>query len=62
MTVAKPSQERKRKAGRPAMSEMTKDIIVKLYNEDYAIADICDACKISETTLYRILKERREVK
>ena len=35
MTVAKPSQSRKRKAGRPA---------------------------ISETTLYRVLKERRDVK
>lgn len=58
MTVKKP-QKRNVKNGRPKTSKVTEDLIVRLYNEDYPVADICTACKISRSTVYRVLRERR---
>ena len=46
--------------GRPRIKDATKDLVVKLYNEDYPIAKIAEACSISEGSVFRILKERRQ--
>lgn len=59
MTV-KSATERSVKNGRPKTSVVTENLVVKLYNEDYPVADICTACKISRSTVYRILRERRQ--
>ena len=58
MTV-KDSKQRNVKNGRPKTSRVTEDLVVRLYNEDYPVADICEACKISRSTVYRVLRERR---
>lgn len=56
----KTAKERNVRNGRPKTSMVTADLVVKLYNEDYPVADICEACKISRSTVYRILRERRQ--
>lgn len=53
---AKPSSERKT---RTMMTEEKKDEVVRLYNEDVKIEDICKRLHISLSTLYRVLRERR---
>lgn len=53
---AKPSSERKT---RTKMTEEKKDEVVRLYNEDVKIEDICKRLHISLSTLYRVLRERR---
>lgn len=58
MTVKSPTERRVRN-GRPKTSKVVEDLVIKLYNDDYRVADICEACKISRSTLYRILRERR---
>ena len=58
MTV-KTVSERHVKGGRPKTSLVTENLVVKLYNEDYPVAEICKACRISRSTVYRILRERR---
>lgn len=59
MENVKDASKRKVSTGRPKTSRVTEDLVVKLYNEDYRVDDICEACKISRSTLYRILRERR---
>jgi AraC-like DNA-binding protein len=59
MVQVKGTTERRVANGRPKTSQATADIIVKLYNEDYRIDDICEACKVSRSTVYRIIRERR---
>lgn len=51
---------RKRKpTGRPPINEATKDLIVRLYNEDtMTCKQIAEACNISERSVYRIIRER----
>ena len=54
---AKPRSERKTK--RPPMTEAQKDKIVEMYNRDFRIADIANQQGISQSTVYRVLRERR---
>lgn len=51
---------RKRKpTGRPPINEMSKDLVVRLYNEDtMTVKQIAEACNISERSVYRIINER----
>lgn len=51
---------RKRKpTGRPAINDTSKDLVVRLYNEDtMTCKQIAEACNISERSVYRIIKER----
>lgn len=59
MEQVKTATERRVASGRPKTSKVTADLIVRLYNEDYRIDDICEACKVSRSTVYRIIRERR---
>lgn len=50
----------KGKGGRPPIREETKDIVVKLYNEDrLSCMQIARACNISKSSVFRIIAERR---
>lgn len=51
---------RKRKpTGRPSINDTSKDLVVRLYNEDtMTCKQIAEACNISERSVYRIIKER----
>lgn len=53
---------RKRKpTGRPPISEETKDLVVRLYNEDtMTCVQIAKACNISKASVFRIVNERRQ--
>lgn len=52
--------ERKSRSGRPPLSQETKDLVVRLYNEDkMTCKEIAKACQISEASLHRIIRERR---
>lgn len=52
--------KRKRKpTGRPPINGNTKDLVVRLYNEDtMTCKQIAEACNISERSVYRIINER----
>ena len=52
---------RKRKpTGRPPINEETKDLVVRLYNEDtMTCVQIAKACNISKASVFRIMNERR---
>ena len=52
---AKPRVERKT---RKTVTEDMKDEIVRRYNADEKIDDICKAVDISLSTLYRVIRER----
>mgnify|MGYP002707028565 CR=1 FL=1 len=53
---------RKRKpTGRPPINPETKDLVVRLYNEDtMTCVQIAKACNISKASVFRILNERRQ--
>lgn len=53
-------ERRKRKAtGRPRISEETKALVVRLYNEDsMSCGEIAKACNISTRSVFRIMNER----
>lgn len=53
---------RKRKpTGRPPINEETKDLVVRLYNEDtMTCVQIAKACNISKASVFRIMNERRQ--
>lgn len=55
----KSAKERNVNSGRPRTSKTVEDAVVKMYNDDYKVSDICEICNISRSTLYRILRERR---
>lgn len=57
--AVKLAKDRNVSNGRPKTSKVVEDTVVRLYNEDYRVAEICEVCKISRSTLYRILRERR---
>lgn len=47
------------RGGRPPISEATKSIVYRLYDEDeMTCKEIAQAVSISEASLYRILRER----
>lgn len=54
-------QIRKRKpTGRPKVNEGTRNLVIRLYNEDsMTCREIATACNISESSVYRIIRERR---
>lgn len=52
--------EGKNKGGRPRIPEETRDLVARLYNEDKPIEYIAKACRVSERTVFAIMKERRE--
>lgn len=60
MTTVKPREERKTRKGRPRLTEERADLIVKLYNEDMTIREIAKSCNVSTSTIYRVLRERRD--
>lgn len=60
ISVKKENRTRKFNGGRPRISEAKKDTVVQMYNDDYTVKQICEACEISTTSLYRIIKERSE--
>lgn len=53
---------RKRKpTGRPPINSETKDLVVRLYNEDtMTCMQIAKACNISKASVFRIINERRQ--
>lgn len=55
------TRERK-PTGRPRICEATRDLVVRLYNEDeMTCREIAEACGISESSMYQILRERRRI-
>ena len=51
---------KRRKVGRPAISETTKNLVVKLYNEDkLTCEEIAESCNISKSSLFRIINEKK---
>lgn len=51
----------KGKKGRPRTNVETERRVLELYDEDrFTCAEIARLCGIGETTLYRIVKDRRE--
>lgn len=52
--------KKRKPTGRPSINENTKDLVVRLYNEDkMTCKQIADACNISLRSVYRIIGERR---
>lgn len=50
---------RRKPTGRPPISKETKDLVVRLYNEDsMTCKQIAKSCNISERSIYRIINER----
>ena len=60
--VEKKVEIRKRKpTGRPPINKETKDLVVRLYNEDtMTCVQIAKACNISKASVFRIMNERRQ--
>lgn len=52
-------KQRRKPTGRPPINETSKDLVVRLYNEDkMTVRQIAEACNISERSVYRIVNER----
>lgn len=50
---------KRRRVGRPSISDETKKLVVRLYNEnEMTCGEIVAACQISMSSLFRILKEK----
>lgn len=50
---------KRRRVGRPSISDETKKLVVRLYNEnEMTCGEIAATCKISTSSLFRILKEK----
>lgn len=51
-----------KRRGRPSINEETKDLVVRLYNEDtMTCMQIAKACNISKASVFRIINERRQM-
>lgn len=51
---------KRKPTGRPRISEETRNLVIRLYNEDsMTCQQIAKACNISESSLHRIINERR---
>ena len=51
---------KKKRTGRPPINEATKNLVVRLYNEDeMTCEEIAKACNIGRTSVFKIIKERR---
>lgn len=52
--------ELKRRAGRRPIKQEVKERVVKLYAaNELTIDEICRACEVSKSSVFRILRERR---
>lgn len=50
-----------RKKGRRGIDSKTKERVVELYNADeLTVPEIARVCKVSESSVFRIMRERRE--
>lgn len=50
---------KRRRVGRPSISDETKKLVVRLYNEnEMTCGEIAAACQISMSSLFRILKKK----
>lgn len=53
--------KKRKPTGRPPINEETKDLVVRLYNEDtMTCMQIAKACNISKASVFRIMNERRQ--
>lgn len=53
---------KRKPGGRPKINDATKDLVVKLYNEDtMSCLEIAKACNISKSSVFRIIAERRQM-
>lgn len=60
MTMEKVIRQRK-PTGRPRINELTRDLVVRLYNEDtMTCKEIAKSVGISEASVFRIVNERRQ--
>ena len=59
MVMVKSAEKRNVKSGRPKTPKQTEDDVVRMYNDDYPVDAICSAYNISRSTVYRILRDRR---
>lgn len=54
--------KKRKPTGRPPINEETKNLVVRLYNEDkMTCVEIAKACNIGKTSVFRIIKERRKL-
>ena len=53
--------QRERLINKRKITEGLKDAVVARYNNGCSIADIVRACKISRSSVYKIIKERTPV-
>lgn len=51
---------KRKPTGRPRIPKETEDLLWELYQtrEDMSIKQICAACQVSTSTLYRVIKAR----
>lgn len=53
---------RRKPTGRPRINDLTRDLVVRLYNEDtMTCKEIAKSVGISEASVFRIVNERRQV-
>lgn len=57
--IPKAASERKTRTGRPRIKRATREAVIRLYNEDMLIKDIATACGISDSSVFRIVREAR---
>lgn len=58
--MEKLSSADRRKGGRPRITEVQKDSVVRMYRNNMSIAMIVSNTGISRASVYKILKERTE--
>jgi len=55
------ARARGRLGGRPKVSPNKSNMALKMYDsKDFTVAEICKSCRMGKTTLYRLLKERKQ--
>lgn len=54
--------KKRKPTGRPPINEMTKQLVIRLYNEEDSMTcdEIAKACNISKTSLFRIINDERK--
>lgn len=57
--IPKAASERRTRTGRPRIKRATREAVIRLYNEDMLIKDIATACGISDSSVFRIVREAR---
>lgn len=54
--------KKRKPTGRPAINDMTKQLVIRLYNEEDSMTcdEIAKACNISRASVFRIMNDERK--